>query len=582
MAEDKKIQFSAVDSGISSFMKKIQQDAKSMYENLAKEAKGQVNSQKEQFRFIRDIINALKEQLRLEQQISKEKYSRAKSSYEKATDPATEAFFKAKMDEQALRLAELKEQSGVLRGAQQINVDRQSDREKSQRQSSMFNSLIAADFFRDLMGIVRQVPHAQTGLDLLTPSVSAVGGAAGGLIGAGIDIIPLLESSLAPALANIGKEFGGFIGSALTRHLQVRDTYERSYYQFRATTGVDRGTPNLGSIGYDNPTVAAMMTKIAQATGTGQEAFRNVQTSMGLQRGYGIDEGTIIESLRSERIGGGSGRANMQRVLGIAIAEGLDRARFSDVIRDQTELIKRFAQVQTTVDIDAINRNLFEYSRLGGKFDIGDPRSQGLRNTIHESLKEPETPFQQAASYSVLRNLGFDNIWDIEGAREQGDATPGYRQGMVDFYKNQPWSEQQKKLGIKRFFKNIPNPDVEAIYGAERMTDEEYDRIAGKRLGDKTIMSEAQKYTSDLTKQQAEITNAFQESFIKGIDTIALYFEKEMKTAAEQVGIELEKAAKKTKDLLAESAVDKFIPPATGIYWPWDGVFSKTPKTKGN
>lgn len=576
MAEDKKVQFSAVDSGISSFMKKVQQDAKSMYESLAKESKNQTNSQKEQFRFIRDTINALKEQLRLEQQITKEKYRRAKSSYERAIDPTTEAFFKAKMDEQAGRLAELGAQGRVLKGAQQINTDRRSD--QAPGRFSMFNSLIAADLFRDLIGVIRQVPQAQTGLDLLTPFSGFTGGVAGGALGAGIDVIPLLETNLAPAMANIGKEIGGFVGNSLTRHLQTKDTFERSYYKFMATTGVSGGVPNLGAIGFDNPAVAASMLQMSQAAGTGIGAFRNASVGMGLQRGYGIDEGTIIGALRSERLGGGSGRANMQKILGMAIAEGLDRARFNDVIKDQTELIKRFAQFQTNVDISGVNRNLFEYHRMGGKFSIGDPRSRSLRETIDSSLKEPGTPFQQAASYAVLRELGFDNIWDIEGAREQGDAIPGYRQAMVDFYKRQPWSEQQKKLAIKRFFGNIPNQDVETIYRAKAMTDEEYSGISRKILGDKTIMSEAEKYTSNLTRQQAEITNAFQQSFISGIDTIRVHFEKELKLAAGEVAKELKEAAKSMP-----SSVDDF----TGGFftkarlWWMMPSWSNKPKPRG-
>ena len=220
------------------------------------------------------------------------------------------------MDEQASKLNEMRAQGGVMRGAQQINTDRYGDR---QRGTSVFADVVAAGFFRDMVSMLRSVPSAQTGLDLITPFSSFSGGVAGGLSGAAIDLIPLVESSLAPAMATIGKEVGGFVGESLTRSFRIRDAYDRAYFQFRAVTGIDTGgVANLASIGFDNPAVASMMMKIAQAAGTGRGAYGGAQTLLGIQRGYGIDESILLGAMGTERMGGGSGRSNVQRALGIS------------------------------------------------------------------------------------------------------------------------------------------------------------------------------------------------------------------------------------------------------------------------
>lgn len=528
MDKQTKVSFNAADNGVSSFMKKLQADTKVMYSDFAKEAQKQTISQKEQLKIVEQQIKALERQNSLEKEQNKLIAERKRSA-----GVLSEGKFGVEMAQIKDNATVNKVQVSILKDMLVEMKEQKVEEGKPATGRQVFNAVLLANLVRDLAGVVRQMPNAQTQLDLLTPFSTFSGGAAGGLTGAALDLVPFIESSMAPALATVGKEVGGFIGESLTRSIRLREQFSQAEYGYRAFTGSTMNNPNLASMGYDDVAVAQRMQELARARGG--QVGQGINTALGIERGFGIDSGTITQAFQGERTGGSNAGIRMQRTLGLAIAEGLDRARFTDAIKDQNQLLSQFAQTSTKVSDDRLNQILFEFNRMGGMFRIGDMRSMAGISTINEGLANPGSGFGQAMNYSVLRQLNpSSSIWNLVKMQEQGLQTPGFFKGTIDQYSQMGVSEDFQKLMFKERFK-LSNEAIDTIFSNKdrlgSMTQQQFSGI----LGSDRISKEAEEMTPRLIRDQAEIANAFRNSFVEGIKTLRDKFEEELGLAAKEV-----------------------------------------------
>lgn len=542
MADDKKISFSASDNGVSAFMKKMQADGKALYESFATEAKKQTSSQKEQFRIINDQLKALKENLKIQKEITQERLKQAKAFLE--TEPGHTAEG-ASLRAQAMRavkkreqeLADISEREKVIKSARGENKTT-----PSQDSKSIFKDLLNAGLFRDMLSIARQVPNQENGLGLLSPMMSFTGGAAGASSGWLMDTIVKVATAgqidlgLSAKLGNVGKEGMGFMGDAITRSFKIRDQYDQSYNKFRAVGGTGNSA-NLSGMGFDDIAVANAMGQVSGSAGTARGANRNTLAMLSLSRGYNIDEGTSLGAIGMQRSGGGNGVFNMQRGLGLAIAEGLDRAKFSDVIRTQTQLLQHFAQTSTNASAIEANRTMFEFNRIGGQFGVGDARSMSNIMKVSEGLSNPGTDFGQAQNYITLRKLKPNaGIFDLLKYQEQGLQTPGFLKGILNEINSSSGSEDFKKLQLQQRTK-LSYAATENLWEGykEGKVGSMTDRELSKTLGLDRVQKEAEELTSRYTRMNAEVTNAFRDDFVKGIHVLSEQFVEDMGRAIKEV-----------------------------------------------
>lgn len=516
-----KVAFEAQDNGISSFMKKFTADSKQLYSELSKEAAKQTASQKEQLKIIEAQIKALDRQNKLEKEQNRIILDRKRS-----TGQISDAGY-------AASLAQLKDDSNVNKIQTSILKDILQESKESKKDSgggggpSVFNAVVLAGALRDVMGLVRQLPSAQTGLDFISPAAQITGGAAGGALGA------LVGSSAAGV--EIGKMLGGLSGDAYTRHIRTADSYNRSYLGYRALGGNDIST-KMGSMGFDDPTVAGAMLSSTRASGTGRGAGGNAALMLMLSRLGFADEGSSLAAFGMQRSGGGSGSINMQRGLGIAIAEGLDRAKFSDVIKTQTQLMQHFALTSTNVNSMDANRAIFEFNRMGGQFSAGDPRAMGNIMGISSGLATPGSAYGQAQNYAVLRRLNPNaNPWELKTMEEQGLQTPGFLRGVMDQITSTGVSEPLQKFMLKGRFGNLSNAAIDTLFANKGQLGSMSEKQLSAMMETGSIRAGAQGATSPLSRMEAEVTNAFKDGAINGVKEVAAQFKEQMDIAISQV-----------------------------------------------
>jgi hypothetical protein len=518
------------------FQNETQGKGKSILADFTKIAQAQVKGQKEQSKLVHEQISDLSKKLQLEKEYLKTVLE-GKAAMAEGPD-------KVLVDKELENLNSNSKKDKLL--IEELrNEQNKRDKEIPDKKSSVFNDILKAGFFRDLMGLVRSIPNAQTGLDLVSPFSSIAGGAAGGMMGTAMDAanIKILGTGLGNTqagtiLANVGKEAGGFMGDAITRSFRLRNEYDNSYLGYRGLTGTNLGTPDLTSMGFDDTRVAQTMVQIARSAGTPDGGRSSVTGIFGLSRGFGIEEGDSMSAMAMQRSGAGSGMTNMQRGLGVALAEGISRTKLGDVIRNQTSLLQQFSLTKTTVSSEAANKALFEFNRMGGPFSIGDPRSIQNIQGINSDLSSPGSPFGQALNYSVLRRLkGNENagVFDLMRQQEQGLQTPGFLKGVIDDVTGMGGSEDFQKLMLKGRLPSLNFDAIDTLFKQKDKLGSMSEKSLSEMLDLDNIESQGQDLTSLLMRSQAEVANAFRDNFIEGISVLKNQFVTEMGLATEEV-----------------------------------------------
>lgn len=536
MDKETKIKFSAADSGVSSFMKKLQNDTKSLYSEFLKEAQKQTNSQKEQLKIVEQQIKALERQNILEKEQNRILLERKRSAGFLSGGDFTTQVQQLRRDTavDSAQSSILKDMLATMKESKKEGVEPVTGRQ-------IFGNVLAAnlvsDFIKNIGSALKGTATAQSGLDLIVP--------AGRTLGA----------------------FGEFGGQAYLRHLMLNQDFARASNAYGSLTGGNLNLPSMTYMGYNGIEAMQRAAGIARSRG-GRLGAGDVSTFLGLSRGFGIEEGAMNQAFEGERMGGSSAATRMQRTLGIAIAEGLDRAKFTDAIKNQNQLLAQFAQTSTNVSDERMNRVLFEFNRMGGMFKIGDPRSMGLLSNLQDSLANPKGGFAQALSYSVLRKLpGNENadIFDLITQREQGLQTPGYLKGLIGAVKNMGVSSSFQKLMFKNMTNGMANVPINTIWENWENIDSMTPEQINKMLSQKTIAGQADKFTNPLLKMEAEVSDTFRESMIKGIGVIATQFEGQLKIAVSEVAKHFRNEFMSSGNPNLDSKLDKYYDKNTSV-----------------
>jgi len=547
--QNKKVSFSAQDNGISSFMKKLQQDSKQLFGEFSKEAEKQTKSQKERLKLIEQQIAALKRQNDLEKEQNRIILERKRQAGNLSDKDYKAGFAQIKGDDSVnkAQILLLKEMLANLKAGQ---------KDEKPKSSSVFSAVLAANIVSDILKGFTQTANAQNGMDL----VPGMFGKAGALAG-----LPFGATGVA-----IGQSTMGFLGNAVARSFNIRDQYDQAYNKYRALGGRESSS-NLSGMGFDDIAVANTMAQTSLAAGMTRGASRNTLATLGLNRGFGIDQGTSLAALSAARFGGGNGTNNMMKILGISIGEGLDRTKFGDAIKAQTQLLQHFSSTSNVVNPNDANRTLFEFNRMGGMFRLGDPRSMGNILGVNEGLSNPGSAFGQAQNYSVLRRLNPNaSLFDLKKMEEQGLQTPGFLQGVMDQIGGTGVSTDLQKFMLKGRFNNLSYEAIDTLFNGKGNIDSMTAKELSRSSSLSSVQGQAEELTSRYTKMNAEVTNAFRTDFIAGISTVAKQFEGEMGRAVKEVGAqlskELEQLPQKAKEigenLLAGTleAIDKRMP----------------------
>jgi hypothetical protein len=409
-----------------------------------------------------------------------------------------------------------------------------------------FASTIGAGLLRDVGAGVSAIPSAANELDLIAPLVK--GGA--GLLGAGLgtaagtvpEALSLGQIEYATIGAEIGKQIGSFVSEGIIRSEKERSRLFGATASLRGLTGgnVDIGATQT-TLGLDVVEQTQLIEQVVRASGRVSGAAEGAVDVATLEKGLSLSRSDILKQFELSRLTGEDDTFSEVASLLISLKEeGIitkeDRALFGEILSNQSSLVSQFSLVSENPDRQRATDIIKQFDRVGGVFGAKDPRSSEIIQGISSAISGTEDDFGKAAILSTIRQLpGFEDasLLDLEIAKEKGLETPGVLEGILDqaasygdagvFGANELLNigslESTKKL--------IEGRDkLKGLEGEDRLN--AIEEITGEKI---EIGEDAEENVSRLSRQTAEVTNAFIESMSSGVTAVAKLFEDAMGTA---------------------------------------------------
>ncbi len=305
---EKKIQFSGVDTGVSSMISKLKSESRDLGAVLIKEAMAYSSSLKDQVSYIQDQIQAIERRNKAEgdQNAARASFAMHSAVSKAEGDPVltkeersaristARKEYKGALTEnnEALRLE--RTQVSLLReildtakaqARDEISGDREgvssrvrswqatgssSSEEESLKLShqqqmlglgpaggsgmNMFGGVVLANLLQDLGRTFSSVPSMKNETSLIRPAMELMGTAAGGLAGNGLDWLAgikiagfgLGQTNLGPLGASVGKQMASTTGAAMERTFAARLEVEKAENYL---TGLSGSTVKMGGSG---------------------------------------------------------------------------------------------------------------------------------------------------------------------------------------------------------------------------------------------------------------------------------------------------------------------------------------------
>ena len=609
MAE-RKVTFTGVDNGVSNLMSRLREDSKQLTNELIRDAQQYSNTSRDQVQYIEEQIKAIERRNRIDAQgqrlIAERQRESGAISQEQYQQQVSQIGVSQRADD--LQVALLRELIETIKttAREEIREDRRDVQDQIRefqrrdakddlagyseeelfkiryqqqlleadeaspggRGGSVLGGVLGANLINRLGGLVQQIPQAQTQLDLLRPAIGIASAASGAAIGTMADVFTAGQSEFQIIGAELGEQVGQFYAEALMRTLTSREALNVAALRLRAITGrggefSGAGALGLPNLGLDRIQEAELAARVANIIGTSRGLAGRTYDFQALQTGFGFDEGTVVRRFALERLGQANTAVEVARIFQIAQQQGFfrggDQTTFIDLIRNQTALIEQFSQTATMVDPNQATRTLLEFNRIGGMFATADPRSMQLIGGINQALANPQNQFMQAANYQVLRRLDPSaSLFDLMRMQEQGLQTPGFLREVIQDVTRMGGGEDFQRLLLSQRLQGIPLDAIDTLFRQRGRLDEISDEELMGVVGDVgAIRRRAAENVTRLTRDRAEITNAFIDGSIEGVTTVAQKFgdeiDRALQSAAERFDQEMENIVAKFGEGMEQS-----------------------------
>lgn len=399
---------------------------------------------------------------------------------------------------------------------------------------SLLKSLSGFSYIDRLANVGQGLARSKNGSELFGELVDGVAAAGGGLsqllmtglgTAAGGPIGTILGGA---ASVILGKSVEGgikIVGEAAKRTMDERESLSLGMNKYRSLTGSTQTFRDLSYQGVDYKTFVEEQNSLARSN-AGRVSNRTVESSLSLQKGYGIDRSTLASLLEIQRGTSKELESTIGRILTKGESDNIfergDRTFFSEFTQKFVSLQKDFLKTQDQVSDTNVLDVFSMFDKLGGQFSTKDYRSLGNIEAINSSLANPQSDAVKALSYKLIseRNPNLD-FFDIQMEMQKGLSSPKYFKDRLRFikdnYKDDPAlakSEIASQFGLQN---NLSA--AKSIY-------ENMESILSSEISNKEIMSkyglgdykkEAKESTTFMEKQQAQITNEFIKSAKDGM-----------------------------------------------------------------
>lgn len=536
MQEERKISFGAQDTGIGSFIKKMQADTKAMFADYMKEAQKQTANAKEQLRIVEQQIKALREQNKLEQEQSRIILERRRSTGQVSDRQYTSALSQIREDGSINKYQTL-----VLKELLDHLKDRQPMDDQPRQGSiagQVFTGVIGAEIVKAIANTFRQVQTSKNEFEMV--------------------------SSLIP-----------YVGAGYGRHLTAREEYFGAEYRVAGLTGQGGQTGRMSDIGMDLIESTRFEESLIRSIGRATTADEIRRTAV-MMKAYSVDQGTALQYAGLQRMGGAG--LSGTRILEDALKRGLDRSLTSDYLKNVIQLTTTMAQTSLTGnqewDQNRATQMLLEFNKIGGPFAIRDPRSAGLISGIQQDIANPQSAFAQALSYAALRQTSPDKSFvDLMIERQKGGT--GLLGQQLSILSQSGLSEDLLTMMMPTII-----PSLRGNLAASRQLVRGrgvLGSLAGETISADTdyqgIDQRAQALTSRIEQGTAEVTDAFIEGMTSGMLTLKDRFVDLMGLSFDEIA---DQAKKKFIDMFI--SIDSSMP-SGGTYYPSRDYRSAQKKT---
>lgn len=584
---EKTVTFNAVDNGVLDTMSVLDKRSRDVMRSMAEWAQKSSNSGKEQLRLINEQITALERKNRVEfgetkqasnfarqeriDQVRKEtegllpeqRQRLIENETRKADQEYSESLENAReeLEENRLQTQLLRQQIDVLRQTSKNEVNaygenteelearikeleesesptdrlqstlmreeaekRRKEKEKEEQESSKddekkestYSALARYGLLEKAISQARQVAASENGID----TVSSLSSTISSTMGAGLGL--LLKSN------PIGLLFSGLadvVTDLLLRSVTTQQEVMASKYRTRALGGLDVPTSDLSQAGFDYTQVAQVAAEVVQKTGRARGASDITDSVMLLERGFGINRNISMELLELRQnqdivnIAGGLLKRGQEE----GLFTGGDRGFLPEFMQKFASLEKELLRTNTSVNSGLTANTMLAISGLGGMFNLRDPRSMGMIQSLNTGLSAPGSDAAKGFLYSTLRELfPTEGIYDTKVRMSQGLGTPGYLKKVMENLEGFGGDDQLKMFLYEGMFQGLP-PD------AIRTLVQNRSKILSGEISDKQLESiitpgglkdEAAQNTTELEKWTAEIKNAFVAGSVAGIKEI--------------------------------------------------------------
>ncbi len=601
MADEKKIKFAGDASDLTSAFQRIKEEAKALNQGLIEDAMKYSDVSKKQIGYIQEQIKAIERRNQISQKETiADMEDTFSAKFKAASTPAKRESVTSQFKAELARVAKEQKQDDLqvkllkdivesikTTAKEEIAADRKnaedtaftilndkegkySDEEKFKagviqdllgpgknklhfnenneeevkKNSSVFAALTADRIVKGIDKNLGLVIHAKSAEDIIKPAAGTLGMGVGATAGLAVEAATAGQIEATLLGADFGRILGDRFGDAYNRHIEESNTQQIARNRLSAITRQGGG---IGSdFGMTQGQLMEYQNQIFRASFNQRDLIHRSRVSLGLERGYGVDQNTLTQGFYSEQFTGQSSMNNAASVVAAlekrGIISGDNRLPLGMFLQNQSQMINTFSQTLEKVNQDNAADMLLRFNKFGGGFDVADPMSLGRIQNIHNQLVNPNNDFTQAANFSVLRKTLGPNasFLDIMKAQEQGlggEHGAEFMKNTLDMVAQRGGSKENQILSLRARFPGMTIEQAEnMLSNREGFGGEQFKALADQERMVKQgqIIGEGTSRVTSIERDTAVIADAFAKGALEGIETVGELFIKKLESLLQE------------------------------------------------
>lgn len=401
---------------------------------------------------------------------------------------------------------------------EQLAQDKKEKDKTGGKGGGILSSLLAVDNINKVFSVATQFTQTQNGFDLIQPASNLagriIGGALGGLIGSLAGGVGAVGG--AAVGASIGGGFGDALGAFEQREAMTKEDYFKARNRYRGITGSGMDSmPDMANIGISATDFYRLSGEYSRKRGYADSTGKSAMDAIYAEKGLGVDQSTsgiLIELQRSAK----DNNKDLAALIGGVLEKGQGSlfkngdttflneflGKFSSL---QKELLKNSTNVASGLTMDVLK----QFNGMGGMFDARDPRSMGIISSINGALSNPNSDNMKALAFGVLRDQNPNaGIFDLREQMQKGLGSPAYLKGMLQMVDRMGGDDQMKMNNLAGMFQGVPLAAIRTLFQNRKgLKSFSTDELKGIGITEDVMKGKAEMNTTDIEKNQAQITN---------------------------------------------------------------------------